>query len=158
MVRFRKLGGFLATFALLLQGCYESLPLQQGVAPTDKQIEVVLSDAGRVALAPKLGAAVEKVRGNIIAVDGESYTMTVTQVLQYGGVSATWNGERVVVLKGHTVGFQVRQLDKTRSALLAGAVIVGIGALFFGKSLFGSGTDVAPSTGTGSQSLTGSLH
>ena len=158
MLRFRKLGGFLATFALLLQGCYESLPLQQGAAPTDTQIEFVLNDAGRVALAPKLGAAVEKVRGNITAVDGESYTMAVTQVLQYGGASATWNSEKVVVLKGHTVGFQVRQLDKTRSTLLAGVVIVGIVALFFGKSLFGSGADTADPIGTGGQGLTGSLH
>ncbi|MCX5764531.1 MAG: hypothetical protein NTU67_07880 [Gemmatimonadetes bacterium] len=158
MLRFRKLGGFLATFALLLQGCYESLPLQQGAAPTDKQIEFVLNDAGRVALAPKLGAAVEKVRGNITAVDGESYTMAVTQVLQYGGGSATWNGEKVVVLKGHTVGFQVRQLDKTSSTLLAGVVIVGIVALFFGKSLLGLGDDPVTPSGTGGQSLTGSLH
>lgn len=158
MLRFRKLGGFLATCALLLQGCYESLPLQQGIVPTGRQVEFILNDAGRLALAPKLGSAVEKVRGNVIAVDGESYTMTVTHVLQYGGGSATWNGEKVVILKEHTVGFQVRQLDKTRSALLAGVVVVGIGALFFGKSLFGSGAETADPTGTGGQSLTGSLH
>ena len=84
--------------------------------------------------------------------------MTVTQVLQYGGASATWNGEKVVVLKGHTVGFQVRQLDKTRSTLLAGVVIVGIVALFFGKSLLGAGSDPVTASGTGGQSLTGSLH
>jgi hypothetical protein len=158
MLRFRKLGGFLAAFALLLQGCYESLPLQQGIAPIGKQVEFLLNDAGRVALAPKLGASVEKVRGNVIAVDGESYTMTVTHVLQFGGGSATWNGEKVVVLKEHTVGFQVRQLDKTRSALLAGVVVVGIGALFFGKSLFGSGSDPSDTPIVPGQSLTGSLH
>ncbi len=155
---FRKLGGFLATLALLLQGCYESLPLQQGVAPMGRQIEFVLNDAGRIALAPKLGTAVEKVRGNIVAVDGDAYTMTVTHVLQYGGSTATWNGERVTVLKEHTVGFQVRQMDKMRSALLAGAVIVGLGALFFGTSLLGSGRDVPDPDGTTGQGLTGSLH
>ena len=158
MIRFRTLGGLLATCALLLQGCYEFLPLQQGPAPMGREVELVLNEAGRAALAPKLGGGVDKVGGSIVTADGQSYTMMVTHVLQIGGSSATWNGERVVVAKEHTVGFQVRQLDRTRTAFLAGAVIVGIAALFFGKSLFGSGSDTADPSGTGGQSLTGSLH
>lgn len=158
MSRFRRSGGILSIVAVLLQGCYQSLPLQQEVPPQGTRSVIVLNDNGRVALGPKLGPAVVSIEGALVGRDGESYRMKVFSVLQLGGTTSTWNGEEVVVAKEHTVGFQVRQVDKVKTALLAGAVIAGVTILFFGNKLLGSGADAPDTSGPGSQSLTGSLH
>jgi hypothetical protein len=149
MRRWRKAGAVLAAWALLLQGCYESLPLQQAPPPAGVRVELVLNDQGRAALSDKLGTAVDKVEGLLVSQEGESYTMEVYQVLQMNGNSSTWNGERVTVAKAHAAGFQIRRLSRTRTTLLAGGITAAAMAVFFGHSLFGFGgspTEPTPDT------------
>src|SRR3990172_10027748 len=95
MRRCRKPGALLAACGLWLQGCYLSLPLQQGAAPTGVRMELVLNDRGRAALSDRLGTAAEKVEGNVLGQDDSSYTMAVFHVRQVNGNSSSWTGERV---------------------------------------------------------------
>ena len=44
-----------AAWSVSLQGCYESLPIQQGAAPEVGRVELVLNDLGRAALAERMG-------------------------------------------------------------------------------------------------------
>lgn len=130
-----------AAWAVVLQGCYESLPLQQGVAPETGRVELVLNDQGRAALSERLGPMVQKVEGQMLSQQADAYTLSVVRVSQLDGNTAMWNGEQVTLLKVHTVGFQVRQLNKARTIGLAAAVTAAVVFVFFGKALTGGGTD-----------------
>jgi len=142
----------LAAWSLLLQGCYSSLPLQEGPAPTAQRVVLSLNDQGRAALSQQLGTAVDRIEGEILSENEGGYAVSVFHVSQLNGNSATWNGEHVTVAKSQISGFQLRRLNRTRTALLAAGVTVGVVALFFGRSLlgFGGGTDDSGSTGPGS--------
>ena len=139
---------------MVLQGCDASLPLQQEApALTEPRVELVLNDQGRAALSGKLGAAVEKVEGQLVAVNGGSYEMSVFHVKQLGGGSATWNGEHVTLTKDQVVGFQVRRLDRGKTALAVALVAGAIVAVYIGIDLFGSGGDKPVDGGTTRQSV-----
>jgi len=115
--------------------------MQQGVAPETGRVELVLNDQGRAALSERLGPMVEKVEGQLLSQQADAYTISVVRVNQINGNSALWNGEQVTVLKAHTIGFQVRRLNKVRTVSLAVAVTAAAVVLFFGKALTGGGTD-----------------
>jgi hypothetical protein len=129
-----------AAWSVSLQGCYESLPLQQGVAPQTGRVELVLNDQGRAALAERLGSQVEKVEGQMLSQGSDSYTLSVYRVSQLNGNSSAWNGEQVTLRKDFTIGFQIRQISKVRSIGLAVA-FVAVTVLVFKKSLIGGGVD-----------------
>ena len=130
-----------AAWSILLQGCYRSLPLRQGVAPETGRVELVLNDQGRAALSERLGPMVEKVEGEMLSQTADSYTVSVVRISQLNGGTALWNGERVTIPMSQLLGYQVRQLDKLRTIGLAAAVTVAMVVLFLGKSLIGGGTD-----------------
>jgi hypothetical protein len=150
----RRFGATLALGSMVLQGCYASLPLQQDPpALTEPRVELVLNDQGRAALSGKLGAAVDKVEGQLVAVNGGSYELSVFHIKQLNGGSATWNGEHVTLTRDQIVGFQIRRLDKAKTAIAAGLIAAGILAVYLGSSLSGSGADKAVDPGTGGQSV-----
>lgn len=134
-----------AAWSLVLQGCYESLPLRQGTAPTAVRVEFVLNDQGRAALSDKLGPAVQKIEGEVVDQNDGSYVLSVYRVTSFDGNSAAWTGERVNVAKEQTSGYQVRRLSRTRTTLLAAGVLAGVTLVFFGKSLgIGGGSETVP--------------
>lgn len=138
-------GALLAAWSLLLQGCYESTPLEQGTPPATQRVELVLNDKGRVAVQDKLGPRVDKVEGMVVSESESSYTMSVYHVSQLSGVGSTFSGQQVAIDKDGTTGFQLRRINKTRTVLLAGGVVVGVVAIF-GKTLNigGGGADTPP--------------
>jgi len=131
-----------AVWSVAVQGCYQSLPLETGVAPSaPERVELVLNDQGRAALADRLGPMVGKVDGHVVSATDDRYTIAVARIAMLNGNSATWNGEQVEVLKAYTVGYQVKKLDKVRTFGLALVVSAGAIFVFVGKSLLGGGTD-----------------
>jgi hypothetical protein len=110
------------------------------------RVELVLNDAGRAAMADKLGAAVDKVEGTVVGEDAGSYTMSVFHVSTLTGPGSTFTGQQVVIAKDGTTGFQVRRLNKTRTALLAGGVVVGLVGIFAKSLNLGGSASEAPTT------------
>lgn len=129
-----------AAWTVALQGCYESLPLRQGVAPETGRVELILNDQGRAALSERLGTMVDKVEGQMLSQRADAYTISVVRISQLNGGSALWNGEEVTLLKAHTAGFQVRQMSKPRTIALAAAAAALVLAVF-SKDLIGGGSD-----------------
>ncbi len=141
----------LAAWSLLLQGCYKSLPLQQGSAPVANKVWVFLNDRGRVALADRLGSAVDRVEGTVAAADDSAYVLSVSRVFQLNGYSNGWSGESVKVAREYTTGFQLRQLDRFRTTLVAGGAVFAVVAFLVTRSLTGSGTTPGESGGPPAQ-------
>ncbi len=134
---------------MLLQGCYETLPLQQGSPPTVETVQLLLNDRGRVSVADKLGTGVAKVEGRITAQDATSYTVAVTHVVQQNGSTSTWNGELVTIAKDATDGFQVHRYNKTKTLALAVSITVAVVVFFLTTKLLGGGGDNSPTGGGG---------
>jgi len=150
----RLIGAFLSSLALLLQGCYETLPLEQGAPPVAAGVQLALNDKGRVEVASTLGSGVDRVEGMITSQTSDSYTLAVSQVYQLGGASSKWNGEPVTIPKDGTVGYRIHRFSQQRTVILA-VVIVGaaVGFLLSVKLLGnGSGTDTGPGGGIVGQS------
>jgi hypothetical protein len=129
------------------------LPLQQGAPPATAGVQLVLNDKGRVGVAEKLGAAVDKVEGTLTAQSSDSYTIAVSTVYQIGGNSTKWNGEPAAIAKDWTVGYQVRRFNQTRTVVLAAALTAAVVVFFVSMKLIGSGSD--PQAGGG---LPGQTH
>ena len=141
--------------ALLLQGCYETLPLQQGSPPASVGVQLILNDKGRVAVGDKLGSAVEKIEGTITTQNSASYTIAVTQVYQIGGNSSKWNGEAVTIAKDGTDGFRIHRFNQTRTVVLAVAIVVAVTVFLVTVGLKAGGTGDSSSGLPGS---TGQTH
>jgi len=138
---------------MLLQGCYETLPLQQGPPPTVEVVQLLLNDRGRVSVADKLGSGVAKVEGTITAQDATTYTVAVTHVVQQNGSTSTWNGELVTIAKDAADGYQIHRYNKTKTLVLAGAITVAVVVFFLTTKLLGGGSDNS-STSSGGGLLT----
>lgn len=122
-----------------MQGCYETLPLQQGSPPSTVSVQLVLNDAGRAAVSVKLGSAVDKVEGMLTAQNADSYTLAVSQVFQLGGNTTKWNGESVTISKDWTVGYQIHRFSKARTIILASAIAAAVIVFLVTARLNGSG-------------------
>ena len=144
----------LAAWSVLLQGCYDTLPLQREVPPVATRVQVSLNDQGRAALSEQLGTAVDRIEGDFVAMRNDAYVISTYRVMQLNGNSTIWNGEQVSVSKQYTTGFQLRRLNATKTSLAAAGVVGGITAFFLGKSLLtGGGSDPAPVTPESNPSL-----
>jgi len=138
--RVRLLGGFLSTLALLLQGCYETLPVQQGVPPSVVTVQLIMNDKGRAEVSSMLGTAVNKVEGIITEQSDRSYTLSVSRVMQLNGNTSKWSGEKVTVAKDGVDGYQVYRLSQKRTIILVAALVVGVALVFITASLSGGST------------------
>ena len=125
--------------AMLLQGCYETLPLQEGAPPATAGVQLVLNDKGRDEVSNTLGRAVDKVEGTLIAQNSVSYTMAVSQVYTLGGSSSKWAGENVTIAKDGTMGYQIHRFNSTRTVILASVITVAAVVFIVGAGLIGSG-------------------
>ena len=145
--KLRLAGSVLSAFALLLQGCYQTLPLEQGAPPAAVSVQLLMNDKGRLDVSQTLGSAVDKVEGVVTAQTSDSYTLAVSRVFQLGGATSKWNGESVTVSKDGINGYQVHSYSKARTAILATAITAGVVLFLMSVKLIGSGSDSSPTTG-----------
>lgn len=139
----------LACVSVVNTGCYEYRPLF-GTAPTAGQhVELTLSDSGRVALGQQLGPGVLRVDGLLRQVRNGSYVVGVERVTTISGESANWGGESVQIPAADVSQAGLRTLSRTRTALVAGAFVVGLGLFIASRSLSVFGGTSRDTTGTG---------
>jgi hypothetical protein len=108
---------------------------------------LVLNDAGRSAVSGRLGNAVDKVEGVLTAQNADSYTLAVSEVYQFGGISSKWNGEPVTIAKDGTVGYQIHRFNQTRTVVLVVAITAAVVVFMVTTKLVGSGSDQTSTSG-----------
>lgn len=119
----------------MLQGCYSYAPLETGVPPAGETIEFHINDRGRFELGERLGPGVAKVEGRLTGTTDDQYLVNVAAVSLLNGERNRWSGESVRLSRGHVDRAAVRTLDKRRSWMAAGVVVVSLGAFIATRGL-----------------------
>lgn len=109
--------------ALFLAGCFRFVPSMQGPVPAGTQVEVELTDRGRVSLAPQLGEAAVLVAGEVAEASDSLLVLRVARTRYLRGSSVVWSGESVGIASSGIARVRVRAFSSRRTtAAVAGAV------------------------------------
>jgi len=111
--------------AYFLAGCYTYVPVASTPGP-GSQIAFDITDAGRVALAERLGPGVTRIEGQVTGATAEEYAVAVTAVSQIGGGRTRWSGESMRLRRDYVARSETRKLSRGRTALAVGAAVIGI--------------------------------
>lgn len=121
-------------------GCYTYVPLETDSPPVGETMLFHITDQGRVGLAKSFGSGLSRVEGRLTSVDTRDYVLDVFRVAQLDGTRSMWSGESVRLDKEFIGQVQRRQLSRTRTFALAGAITAGVVAIAASKSLIGAFT------------------
>ena len=138
----RSLGvrGAVATALLFpsLTGCYTYGRVAGESATIGAPVELSITDVGRVALTPTLGAGVLGVRGTLVGRSDSALVLRVGEVRAIDAGTLQWTGDTVQVRREYVAAVQQRRLSRGRTAILAGAVTAAV-VLIANRSLIGIG-------------------
>ena len=124
--------------ALGLSGCYEYVPMQRTMAPNPR-VEVLVTDRGRLSLAPALGQDVLSFEGILDGRKDSAYVIRVAEVTYINRQTNRWSGEAITVLPDAVRDLRVRRLSKLRTFVVV-AGTAGAGLLFIAtRGLIGGG-------------------
>ncbi len=151
--RWARLGVLVAPLSL---GCYVNQPLMESrpEPASGTNLVVELTDDGRVALGPSIGAGTATVEGTLVQRSDSQYVLGVTHVTDLWGHDARWEGEQVAVGARYVRRMFVRKLSPGRTALFVTAGTVGFAAFVLTRNLLGGGTQSNNNTGGGSNNGT----
>jgi hypothetical protein len=128
-----------------LGGCYRQHPLTAPVPAVGTQIVAQLTDTGTVMMGNQLGPGVTEVEGVVSAADATNWRLLMLRVDQRGVGSTIWSREPVTFPRPALTRVTERQLDKSRSWMVAGIIAATaiIAARAFGAFdiMSGSGSD-----------------
>jgi hypothetical protein len=122
-------------------GCYMERPLETPVPAPSTRVLAQLTDSGTVALSNALGAGALGVEGVVASADAQTWTLQMVRVSHRDGRTIEWNREAVVFPRNVLAQPTVKVLDKKRSWLAAGGIVVGAFLLAQTFDLFGSSED-----------------
>lgn len=109
--------------ALVLSGCYVTVPLANPHPDPGTKLRVQLTDAGTDQLARYLGPGVITVDGRLVQNSDSALALSVTQVSMRSGQDQFWKGETVNLPRTAISTVQERKLSRVRSLIIAGGVI-----------------------------------
>ncbi len=114
-------------FALVLSGaCYRYTPTPNAAPVSGDVVRFDLTTAGIGRMSSVLGRDAVAVEGSILAVDDTSYVMSVSGTRQRENQSKlSWAGERVVIPRSAVQSMERRSLDRKKTWLVAGLVVLG---------------------------------
>lgn len=125
----------------LLGACYTYRPLATAPLPSSR-VSLVLTDQGRAEAAERIGPQTARVEGAVVESSDSAYLLAVSAVQPIAGQLVRWSGETVTVRRDQVALLYERRLSKSRTAIMAGAM-VGVLAAAITTSLFGiAGSDV----------------
>lgn len=136
---------FAVSQSVVLGGCYTQQPVRSTELPTGMTIVVSITDAGRSALAERMGQDITSVQGRLIQKDSAGYTLAVQEVVSQRGGTQVWSGERVQIRNEYVNQAKERRFSRSRTGLVVGAVI-GAVAILASQGLIGdfTGDDSKP--------------
>lgn len=113
-------------------------PLDTPTPAPATRVLAQLTDSGTVALANALGAGALGVEGIVARADAQSWTLQMVRVNHRDGRVIEWNREPVTFPRSHLTQPMAKVLDKKRSWLAAGGILIGAFVLAQTFDLLGS--------------------
>lgn len=111
--------------AILLAGCYRFTPVPLGTVPPGTEVRIQLSDEGQETLEGFTGSPRSEVGGQLIEW-GEDVVLSV-RVPAVAGMVDRGLRSRVSVAANHVIAVDVRERDRTKTAILTGSLIIVAG-------------------------------
>ncbi len=115
----------LVVLAVCSAGCYMEKPLTTLPPPPATRIAATLTDSGTVAMSNAIGAGATRVEGVVTTASDDVWVLQMLRVDHRDGRTIDWNREPVSFVPNLLVQPTVRTLDKRRSWLAAGGILVG---------------------------------
>ena len=106
-------------------GCYKQVPLNTTMPAPATRIVATLTDSGVVAMGSALGPGATEVEGVVSDATDSQWTLQLIRVDHRGGQSVTWNREPVPFARALLANPMTVKLDRTRSWLAAGGIVIG---------------------------------
>jgi hypothetical protein len=137
-----RIGRLIVTLPFMIGACYTYRPVTASVAPAGVRVKASLSDAGRLNVAPFVGAGVTYVEGEVLDSDASSVTIALASVKRQGEAATSWSSERLTLQRSDIAMMGERSLSRSKTGwavagLSAAAAIAVIAA---GKTLQGLGS------------------
>jgi len=121
------------------------VPVEVNRVQPGTKMRVTLTDAGADSLARYLGPGVQRVDGKLISSTDSSVALSVSSVAMRSGQEQYWKGESISIPRYALATVQQRKINKPRSLLLGGALVVALASLrlsgVVGENGGGRGTD-----------------
>ena len=111
-----RIGRLIVTLPFMISACYTYRPVTASVAPTGVRVKASLSDAGRVSVAPFVGAGVTFVEGEVLDSDATSVTIALASVKRQGEQATGWSGERLTLQRSDIAMMGERSLSRSRTS------------------------------------------
>jgi hypothetical protein len=131
-------------WVLLAGACYSYRPIPSGAQPPiGPQLQLQLTDEGRVAVKAMAGPGVDRVEGVLDSASGQSFVMRVSAVRRDGS-NEHWTGEPLVIPVSTVSSVGIRRFDLLRT------VGLGVGFVALASVVRFNGLDDIISGGKGS--------
>ena len=127
--------------ALATSACYVERPLQTVPPAPATRIIATVTDSGVVAMSNLIGPGAMLVEGVVSAADESKWTLQMVRVDHRDGRTVSWNREPVTFPRNTLTQPNVKILDRKRSWLAAGGIVVGALILAQSFDLLGSSED-----------------
>jgi hypothetical protein len=124
MNKIAKLAALTIT-ATIFAGCYREQPLETLPPRPATRLIAQLTDSGTVAMSNAIGAGALAVEGVITNADERTWTLQMLRVDHRDGRVIDWKREPVVFPASVLTSARVKVLDKRRSWLAAGGIVIG---------------------------------
>jgi hypothetical protein len=100
-------------------------------------IRADINDAGRVALAPRVGQEVQRLDGKIVEKSDTAVELLVSQVTYLNGNVEAWQGQQVTLRPQDVKLVTQRSFSRGRTALFLAALAGGVVAAIAGLKILG---------------------
>jgi hypothetical protein len=109
---------------LVLMACYQYVPSPAQPATGD-EVRFTLSNEATVSLAPVLGPRTTALTGRILSDGPSEFALAVDRTFKDDGVAVVWGRDRVSIPRGAITRTERRVLDRTRTLIATGGVVLG---------------------------------
>ncbi|MGE5082988.1 MAG: hypothetical protein ACM3ND_08790 [Acidobacteriota bacterium] len=140
----------IASTVLWTSGCYSYAVRPVSEISQDATVTADINDVGRVALGDRVGPEVMQVEGKVVQRSDSSVRLLVTQVTYLNGNTEAWQGQEVGLRAQDVKLVTQRTFSRSRTALLIGAMAVGLVAAILSLNFLGI-TSGDPSNDKGTQ-------
>jgi hypothetical protein len=109
----------------LLAGCYSRQPLRTATPEPLTRIVATVTDTGAVLMGNAVGPGAVEVEALVRSATPDEWGLHLIRLEHRDGRQVTWNRELVTFPRAALSNVQVVELDRTRSWIAAGGIVVG---------------------------------